>query len=343
MRTDDFDYRLPHELIAQHPAPRGSSRLFAIDREGAERHGRFRDLPSLLAPGDLVVVNDSRVLPARLFATTEAGGRVEVLLLEPEGELDWIVLARPARKLRPGRRLALPLGIELECRERLTDGKLRVRLSRPIEDELDEIGHVPLPPYIRRADNAADRERYQTIFARSSGSVAAPTAGLHFSDEVVEELASRGIGLARVTLHVGLGTFRPVSVGDLRQHRMDAERYEIPAETAAAIRATRRAGGRVLAVGTTVVRTLEAAALAAADDTPSGAGRTDLFIVPGFRFRAVDLLLTNFHLPRSTLLMLVAAFVGRDRCLDAYREAIAESYRFYSYGDAMLAERRSAP
>ncbi len=346
MLTADFDYDLPGELVAQHPAPRGESRLLAIDLPRDERHRRVRDLPELLAPGDLVVVNDTRVIPARLFARRESGGRVELLLVRRLAERDWTVLARPGRRARPGSRLELAPGIEVEVLGRADGAQLRVRFSEPIEPHLERLGHVPLPPYIKRPDAAEDRERYQTVYARRPGAIAAPTAGLHFTHELMAELERRGIGVAELTLHVGIGTFKPVTAELVHEHRMEAERYEIGEAAAAALRAVRERGGRVVAVGTTVVRALESAARAGGADpsgrggVAAGAGETDLFIRPGFEFRVVDLLFTNFHLPRSTLLMLVAAFAGRERVLAAYAEAIEQGYRFYSYGDAMLAARR---
>jgi S-adenosylmethionine:tRNA ribosyltransferase-isomerase len=369
MLTRDFDYDLPAERIAQHPAPRGESRLLVLEAEGAARHRRVRDLPELLAAGDLLVVNDTRVIPARLFARrVPGGGRVELLLVEKAGEREWDALAKPGRKARPGTRLDLGGGLTAVTAERPAerpataaagregeegrggdpsgaggtgggpgerDGRLRVVFSEPVEPHLERLGHVPLPPYIKRADQAADRERYQTVYARSPGAIAAPTAGLHFDEELLAAVEARGTAIAPLTLHVGIGTFKPVTAALVHEHRMEAERYEIPEAAAEAIARTRAAGGRVVAVGTTVVRALEAAAR---DDgtVPAGPGRTDLFITPGHRFRVVDALLTNFHLPRSTLLMLVCAFAGRERVLAAYREAIAEGYRFYSYGDAIL-------
>lgn len=353
MLTDDFDYELPEERIAQRPAPRGESRLLVLDAESADRHRRVRDLPELLRPGDLLVVNDTRVIPARLFARRRpGGGRVELLLVEKVGPREWDVLVRPGRKARPGTALDLAPGLEADMVERPEerepgpaggDGRRRVRFAEPVEPWLDRLGHVPLPPYIRRGDEAADRTTYQTVYARNPGAIAAPTAGLHLSEELLAALAARGIETAAVTLHVGIGTFQPVTAALVHEHRMERERYEIPEETAAQIATTRAAGGRIVAVGTTVVRTLEGAPREdSARPVPAGAGSTDLFIVPGFRFRVVDVLLTNFHLPRSTLLMLVSAFAGRERVLAAYREAIREGYRFYSYGDAMLVERREA-
>ncbi|MFP3938903.1 MAG: tRNA preQ1(34) S-adenosylmethionine ribosyltransferase-isomerase QueA [Thermoanaerobaculia bacterium] len=351
--TRDFDYHLPDERIAQEPAPRGESRLLVLDAPpGPGRHRRVRDLPELLRPGDLLVVNDTRVIPARLFGRRlleggRLGGRVELLLVEPigpEGTETWEVLARPGRKARPGTRLRFDGGLEAEVLGRIGDGRYRVRFSEPAEPHLARLGHVPLPPYIKRPDRPEDRERYQTVYAERPGAIAAPTAGLHFTPELLERIETRGMRRARVTLHVGIGTFKPVTAELVHEHAMDEERYRVPEETAAAIRETRRRGGRVVAVGTTVVRTLEAAARregVPAGEVASGAGRTDLFIYPGFRFRVVDVLLTNFHLPRSSLLMLVSAFAGRERVLATYEEAIREEYRFYSYGDAMLAERRA--
>ncbi len=358
MLTRDFDYPLPAAAIAQQPAPRGASRLLVLDRAGEERHRRIADLPALLRPGDLLVVNDTRVLPARLFGRV-AGGEsrasrdLELLLAERLGEREWEVLARPGKRARPGTVIEISdpsggadagSGIFAEVVALAGDGRRRVRFSEPIEPHLDRLGHVPLPPYIRRPDQPADRERYQTVYARRPGAIAAPTAGLHFSEELLAALAGAGIERAALTLHVGIGTFKPVTAPLVSDHRMDRERYEVPEETAAAV-ARARAGGRrrrVVAVGTTVVRALESAAAAAAanGDVPAGAGATDLFITPGFRFQVVDALLTNFHLPCSTLLMLVSAFAGRERVLAAYREALSLGYRFFSYGDAMLAERR---
>jgi S-adenosylmethionine:tRNA ribosyltransferase-isomerase len=357
--TRDFDYSLPAAAIAQQPAPRGASRLLILDRDGEERHRRISDLPALLRPGDLLVVNDTRVLPARLYgrvAGTGGGPRapreLELLLVEGLGEREWEVLARPGKRARPGAVIEIRdpsggadpgSGVFAEVVALAGDGRRRVRFSEPIEPHLERLGHVPLPPYIRRPDQPADRERYQTVYARRPGAIAAPTAGLHFSDELLTALEGIGIERAALTLHVGIGTFKPVTAPLVSDHRMDRERYEIPEDTAAAVARARAGGRRVVAVGTTVVRALEGAAAAAAGangEVPAGAGTTDLFITPGFRFRVVDALLTNFHLPRSTLLMLVSAFAGRERVLAAYEEALGLGYRFFSYGDAMLAERR---
>lgn len=351
MRTDDFDYDLPAASIAQQPAPRGESRLLVLDRQGPDRHARVSDLPRLLRPTDLLVLNDTRVIPARLFGRGAGGGKMELLLLEKIAERDWEALVKPGKRARPGSMIELD-GLGAEVIEKREDGaahRYLLRFSESIEPHLDRLGHIPLPPYIHRPDTAEDRERYQTVFARTPGAIAAPTAGLHFSAVLLREIAAAGIETARVTLHVGLGTFKPVAVERIAEHRMESERYAIGEEAAAAIRDARREGRRIVAVGTTVVRTLESAAAADAQDggdgeVRAGSAATTLFITPGFRFRAVDVLLTNFHLPRSTLLMLVSAFAGRagrERVLAAYREAVREGYRFYSYGDAMLVERAS--
>lgn len=348
MLTSDFDFELPEASIAQEAAPRGESRLLVLDAEGAERHRRVRDLPALLRAGDLLVLNDTRVIPARLFGRRpgtggQEGGRMEVLLVEKLGEAEWEALVRPGRRARPGAAILFEDGLAAEVLEKREDGRCRLRFSEPVEGHLDRLGHVPLPPYIRRSDEPADRERYQTVYARTPGAIAAPTAGLHFTEALLGEIEAAGVEIARVTLHVGIGTFKPVTAERVEDHKMDRERWEVGEETAAALRRVRERGGRVVAVGTTVVRTLESAALAGgtgSGEVRAGAGATELFITPGFRFQVVDVLLTNFHLPRSTLLMLVSAFAGRERVLAAYEEAVREGYRFYSYGDAMLLERR---
>jgi len=339
MLTADFDFDLPDGLIAQEAMPRGSSRLLVIDAEGEKRHRSIADLPVLLRPGDLLVVNNTRVIPARLFARRETGGRVEVLLVEQMEPLEWIVLAKPGRHARPGATLSLAEGLTVEVLDVFDDGRRRVRFSEPIEPHLDALGHVPLPPYIKRADEAADHERYQTVYAAIPGAIAAPTAGLHFSPDLLNAVRSGGVEIADLTLHVGIGTFKPVTTELVHEHRMEEERYELPPATVDAIERTRAHGGRVVAVGTTVVRTLESAA--ASGTLAAGTGRSSLFITPGYDFRVVDVLLTNFHLPSSTLLMLVCAFGGRQRLLAAYAEAVEARYRFYSYGDAMLLERRT--
>ena len=336
-RLDDFDYHLPVERIAQHAAPRGESRLLVLGASGGRRHRRIADLPELLEPGDLLVVNDSRVLPARLFARRRsAGGRVELLLVERLAARCWTALARPGRRLRAGSVLEIAGVLELTIEAVGDDGLYRLRGNRPLTPLLDRHGHIPLPPYIQRPDEPADRERYQTVYARAPGSIAAPTAGLHFDDRLLARLDRRGIELCTLTLHIGPGTFQPIRGELIDEHRMAGERFTVTPEAAAQVAYARQRGGRVVAVGTTAVRTLETVAtdggLIDADT-----GRTELFIRPGHRFRVVDLLLTNFHLPRSTLLLLVCALGGRERVLAAYREAVIEGYRFYSYGDAMLA------
>ena len=346
MRRQDFHFDLPEALIAQQPlAQRTHSRLLRLDgADGRVHHARFDALPELLAPGDLLVFNDTRVIPARLFGHKDSGGRVEVLVERIESEALALAQIRASKSPKPGSRLRLGTdsgeGFDVEMVERRDDlFVLRFPAERPVTAWLDLAGHVPLPPYIERADEDADRERYQTVYARSAGAVAAPTAGLHFDDALLAACADAGIERAFVTLHVGAGTFQPIRVDDIEQHQMHAERYTLPEVTAEAIAACRRRGGRVIAVGTTVVRTLESAAqdFGVADGAPlPGERETEIFIRPGFRFRAVDGLITNFHLPESTLLMLVSAFAGRESVLAAYEVAVAERYRFFSYGDAML-------
>jgi S-adenosylmethionine:tRNA ribosyltransferase-isomerase len=334
--------------------PRDASRLLVLERStGNRRDARFSEIVDVLAPGDLLVVNDTRVFPARLFATGEDGGRVEFLLTRPAdtGEperasgTEWWALARPSRRARPGRRLAIVAragtDAAVEVVEEAEAGVRRIRLD--IHDDpwgwITEHGHVPLPPYIHRPDEPGDRDRYQTVYARRRGAVAAPTAGLHFTPELLNQLERRGIGRATVTLHVGPGTFRPVAAERVEDHAMEGEWYEVPAATAEALARARAAGGRIVAVGTTTVRALESAAAVrgrTAGLAGGVSGWTDLTIVPGHEFRLVDTMVTNFHLPRSSLLLLVAAFAGRERVLDAYGHAVEAGYRFYSYGDAML-------
>jgi S-adenosylmethionine:tRNA ribosyltransferase-isomerase len=357
MRAQDFDYPLPDDRIARIPVDRGSARLLVLDAEGTERHRAVSDLPALLRPGDLLVVNDTRVLPARLEAVRSPGGaRIELLLLDGDDPLRVRALARPAKKLTAGTLLRVGDAVDVVVEGRGRDGVCELRFSAPVSSVLERYGEVPLPPYLKRAPLPEDRDWYQTVYASEPGAVAAPTAGLHLTRELLGELESGGVEVAALTLHVGPGTFKPVKVERVEDHHLDAERYVLPQPTARAIERARERGGRVVAVGTTVVRCLEAAALAASaravraeagDSTiyanpvvHAGAGSTDLFIRPGFAFRVVDVLLTNFHLPRSTLLMLVAAFAGKERVLAAYREAIDRGYRFYSYGDAMVAARR---
>ncbi len=382
MRVSDFDFDLPDRLIAQHPRERGQSRLLVVDRAaGTWQEARVADLPQWLRAGDLLVANDSRVFPARLLGhRVPGGGRAECLLLEEEDNEPkrrrvsfsaecppkrhptsfsvWWALVKPGPKLLVGARIDFTdqnraPGVSLTGTIEAIDdaGRRRVRLvaeGASVAEAIDRLGHIPLPPYIRRADTDDDRARYQTMFARLRpdgvrrgfarfpGSIAAPTAGLHFDDALVTSLGAAGIRSVTVTLHVGYGTFKPVTVQDTADHRVDAERYEVTAATAAAITQARAAGGRLVAVGTTTTRALESAARDSAGLVTAGSGRTELVITPGHEFRAIDALLTNFHLPQSSLLMLVAAFTGRDLLLAAYRDAVARDFAFYSYGDAML-------
>ena len=341
MKTSDFDYELPPEFIAQAPLePRDSSRLLLLDRRSGEvKHARFSEIGKYLLPGDLLVLNRTRVIPARLFARKPTGGRVEVLLLRRRAADTWECLVG-GKGLKQGVRLQLEAdGPELEIREVLDGSRRVVRFLGAVDQYLPRAGQVPLPPYIH--EPLRDPERYQTVFAREPGSAAAPTAGLHFTPRLLDELQGRGVGLAYVTLHVGLDTFAPVTEADPAEHAIHTEWCQLPDETAQAITTTRHAGGRVIAVGTTSVRTLESAAQNAPGMGPDRAiapytGDTSLFIVPGYRFAVVEGMLTNFHLPRSTLIMLVSAFAGRENVLRAYEIAKREKYRFYSFGDAMF-------
>lgn len=346
MRTSDFDYHLPQERIAQTPAePRDASRLLVLHRskqDDAVEHRSFSDLTDYLHPGDLMVFNRSRVIPARLYGTeTRSGARVEVLLVRRTEPGIWQALGRPGRRLRVGAEVVVDGAgesdsVRVEVLETRENGLRLVRLSD--DGALEGLGELPLPPYIKETPD--DPERYQTVYADAPGSVAAPTAGLHFTDAMLDNIRSRGVHTAWVTLHVGLDTFRPVHGEDIAEHQIHTEWYELPAETADAINHARRDGNRIIAVGTTTVRTLEHVAQDAHNaGTPqitAATGDADLFILPGHQFRLVDAMLTNFHLPRSTLLMLVSAFAGRERILAAYQEAIEQEYRFYSFGDAML-------
>lgn len=353
LRVADFDFALPEELIAQHPpAARGESRMLVMSlATGALRDTHFREFPSLLQPGDVLVLNDSRVIPARLYARRtlrrekeRPTGRIEVMLVEPGGENEWRALVRPGRKIAIGERLVFPgpdgaIVLEAEVVERGLYGErlLRFEAGPVFFDAIERIGHVPLPPYIHRPDRPEDRERYQTVFAQERGSVAAPTAGLHFTPEILEAIAARGAEIVRVTLHVGLGTFAPLRVERVDEVKLHREPYTIPPATAAAVNRAKREGHRIVAVGTTVVRTLETAALRSADGLlDSHSGTTEIFISPGFPFRVINGLLTNFHLPQSSLLMLASAFAGREQILTAYNHAVAAKYRFFSYGDCML-------
>jgi S-adenosylmethionine:tRNA ribosyltransferase-isomerase len=337
LRTDDFDYALPAHLIAQDPAAeRDKSRLLVLDRaSGSMEHRTFRDLPSLLRPGDLLVANRTRVLPARLLGHKKTGGAVELLLLRRLAPDRWTVMARPSRRLSAGTSVALGHdGLEAELLRRTAPGEWEVIFSASgdLEQALRKAGRVPLPPYI--GATSAPPERYQTVYADREGSVAAPTAGLHFTPSLLDRLRRMDVGVAYVTLHVGPGTFRPVTTDRVEGHRMDPEWGEVTPDVASTINEARAEGGRIVAVGTTTTRLLETAGADGA--VAPFCGETDRFIYPGYRFSAIDALITNFHLPRSTLLMLVSALAGRELILEAYGEAIARSYRFYSFGDAML-------
>lgn len=337
MKTTDFDYELPPDRIAQTPIePRHASRLLVLDRARAGlEHTTFWNIRDYLRAGDLLVINRTRVIPARLFAHKESGGKVEILLLRRQDERTWEALVGGKRVTR-GKRLQVLGGPGLEVVGDLEGSRRLVRFDRPVEDSLAQAGQMPLPPYIH--EPLKDPERYQTVYAQTPGSAAAPTAGLHFTAELMEVLRAAGVGFAAVTLHVGLDTFAPVNEEDPHEHQIHTEWCELPAETAEAVNATRRAGGRIIAVGTTSVRTLESAARTAApgDAVAAFAGPTELFILPGYTFRAVDALVTNFHLPKSTLIMLVSAFAGQERILSVYRQAVELNYRFFSFGDAML-------
>jgi len=339
LSTADFAYHLPPELIAQTPGTeRGGSRLLVVRRGGGAaglHDSSFADLVDLIPPGDLLVLNSTRVRHARLLGTRPSGAPAEVLLIHPSTDGTWIAIGKPGSALKPGKRIALGPESEIETLEVLPDGERRVRfVGMPAEDAIARYGKLPLPPYIERDPTAADEDRYQTVYAEREGSVAAPTAGLHFTEALLADLRGRGVHIATLDLEVGPGTFKPVEEEEIATHPMHPERYEIPAAVATAVREARARGAAVWAVGTTVVRALESAAQEDGMVT-EGAGETRLLIAPGYAFKVVDHLLTNFHLPRSTLLMLVAAFAGYDLTMAAYRHAVDESYRFYSYGDAM--------
>jgi S-adenosylmethionine:tRNA ribosyltransferase-isomerase len=353
MHLSEFEYHLPPDLIALRPVEkRDRSRLMRVIRATGEiSHHSFSDLADLLNPSDLLVLNNTRVFPARLFGlregvTSESTGKasrlkakIEVLLLRPLEEDVWETLVKPGRKMRVGERVSFNDGrLQAEVLERGSLGirKVRFYYSGDFDEIIDRLGHVPLPPYISRPDEGQDKERYQTIYAKKRGAVAAPTAGLHFTPDIFESLRQRGIEWCEITLHVGLGTFQPVHSEQVEQHRMEKERFEISSEAEKTISRARSQGRRIVAVGTTTVRTLESVAFEYPHELVAAKGETDLFIYPGFQFRLVNGLLTNFHLPKSTLLMMVSAFAGRDLICRAYQEAIQEKYRFYSYGDCML-------
>jgi S-adenosylmethionine:tRNA ribosyltransferase-isomerase len=341
MLISDFDFRLPEELIAQIPlAERADSRMLVINKEKQSRQdAHFYDLINFLSPEDVLVLNNTRVFPARLFGQSETGAKIEIFLIkENEGKV-WEALARPARRLKPGKKIIFSDELSAEILDKTEEGKVFIKFETRgnFEQLLDELGKTPLPPYIKRgAENIdTDRERYQTIFASERGAIAAPTAGLHFTPEMINGIKSRGITVAEVTLHVGYGTFEPVRVDNLSEHKVSAERCEIPPETANVLNAAKANGKKILAIGTTTTRALESFT----DENgilKSGIGLADITITPGYKFRFVDKLLTNFHLPQSSLLVLVSAFAGREFILSAYEHAVAERYRFYSYGDCML-------
>lgn len=345
MKTSDFDYHLPESSIAQTPAePRDSSRLLVLHRStGDLEHKVFRDIKSYFKAGDLLVLNQTRVIPARIFAKKETGGKVELLLLRRRDVLTWEALVG-GKGLRVGKKVFIEVDgiaskVEVQIIEILDGSERLVKFSEPIEPYFSKVGNIPLPPYIHeKLDNP---ERYQTVFSKEMGSAAAPTAGLHFTPQLLDEIQARGVRIAYVTLHVGLDTFAPVTEENPEEHKIHTEWCELPQETADAINETRRNGGRVIAVGTTSVRTLESAAAQTVDSGRQNVvtqfmGATSIYILPGYQFKAVDAMITNFHLPKSTLIMLVSAFAGRERILSAYETAIKEGYRFYSFGDAML-------
>lgn len=335
MNVSEFNYDLPEELIAQTPVePRDTSRLLTLDRQtGATKQGTFRDILTDVRPDDVWVFNNTRVIPARLYGKRPTGGRVEVLLLHPLGEDRWEVLVRPGKKALPGTALTFDAGVTATVEDRTEFGGriLKFTYNGDFYARLDEIGEMPLPPYIH--ERLRDRERYQTVYSKTPGSAAAPTAGLHFTPEVMKEIAARGATVCYVTLDVGLGTFRPVSVTQIEAHHMHSETYNVSEETARLINEAKCAGRRIVAVGTTSVRTLEAAGQRGV--VKAGRDATELFIYPGYEFKIVDAMVTNFHLPQSTLLMMISAFAGKEHVLAAYREAVAAKYRFFSFGDAM--------
>jgi len=340
MQTGDFDYELPEELIASQPlAQRSASRMLELDPStGAVTDRRFSDLVGCLNGDDLLVLNDTRVIPARLYGRRHTGGRVQLLVERIEGHHEVLAHVGANRTPKPGTEFILEGDVTAQVIQREGElFRLRFNTDNAVLDLLEQCGHMPLPPYIDRDDQPSDRERYQTVFAREAGAVAAPTAGLHFDEALLEQLGGAGVGMARITLHVGAGTFAPVRVANPLEHDMHSERLRVTSEVCERIKATRARGGRVVAVGTTVVRALEAAA--AHGEPEPFEGETAIFIVPGYRFRAVDALITNFHLPGSTLIMLVSAFAGREHVLQAYQHAVEQRYRFYSYGDAMFIPR----
>lgn len=336
MKTKTFSFDLPAELIAQHPAAeRGTSRLMRLDRRsGSISHHSVKDLPELIPDKAVIVMNNSRVRKARIYATTEGGGQVQFLLLEQRGSRRWKAMVSKAKRQKPGRKYHFPDGVQAEIVALEDEFRIVEFTPRINDDYLDIHGHIPLPPYIRREDTAEDSGRYQTVYASETGSVAAPTAGLHLTDEILERLAQRGVELAHVTLHVGIGTFLPIRTDDVEAHKMHTEHYAVPEETADVINRAKREARPICAVGTTSVRTLESAWNSGR--LQAGEGSTDLYIYPGYEFKVVDQLFTNFHTPESSLLVMVSAFAGKELIEKAYRTAVQKRYRFFSYGDAML-------
>jgi S-adenosylmethionine:tRNA ribosyltransferase-isomerase len=341
MRISEFDYHLPEELIAQTPLEkRETSRMLVADRETRElKDKHFFDLPDFLQAGDVLVLNNTRVFPARLFGASETGAKIEIFLVRETGNSVWETLARPARRLKPGKTINFGDKLKAEVLNKAPEGKVLVRFDADgdFDEVLDELGRTPLPPYIRREEGSidTDRERYQTVFARNRGAIAAPTAGLHFTPEILQAIKEKGVTIAEITLHVGYGTFEPVRVNDLAEHRVMPEQYEISHETAGILNQARAEGRRIIAIGTTTTRALEAS-ITAHGRFIAERGSANLTIIPGYRFKAIDGLLTNFHLPQSSLLVLVSVFGGHEFIMKAYGHAVSAAYRFYSYGDCML-------
>ena len=329
-----YDYHLPKELIAKYPVePRDSCRLMVLNRKNKTiEHRIFRDIGDYLEDGDLLILNDTKVIPARLFGKKETGSKIEILLLNPLQEDIWEALGKNIRRVKIGQKIIFGEDFYCELLEKNTDGKIKIKLyANNVKEAINKYGHIPLPPYIEREDEKKDRELYQTVFARKEGAVASPTAGLHFTERLLNELKEKGVKIGFITLHVGIGTFRPIKTEDITKHKMHEEYYQIPDETLELIQETKKNNKKIVAVGTTVVRALESYGL-----TEKKEGFSDIYIYPPFKFKIVNTLITNFHLPKSTLLLLVSAFAGREFILKAYEEAIKRKYRFFSYGDAML-------
>lgn len=339
MRLEDFDYRLPEELIAAEPlAERGASRMLHVDRSSSSYSDRqFAELPNMLRVGDVLVLNNTKVFPARLFGQTDTGGTVELLLEEELNGGEWSALAKPAKRLKPGKKIKLSEQISCEVIDRIAEGHFRIGFEVDVWAAAETVGHIPLPHYIKRPETDGDRERYQTIFASERGAIAAPTAGLHFTEATIDLIRQAGVEVVELTLHVGYGTFEPVRVDDLNEHRVLPERFELSDEAADSLNKARKGGRRIVAVGTTTTRALESAINDSGEFQPLRT-RTNLTITPGYRFRAVDALLTNFHLPKSSLLILVSTFGGHELIMKAYEYAVGQRYRFYSYGDCMFIE-----